>query len=1119
MLIPMSRKISLSRIHAINWYGYSDSFAVTGNLLIAGITGSGKSALMDLIQLVLVGDQRAKYNTSATGKASTRNLKSYCLGDTKEEIDGIPQYMRPEGAVTYAALEFTWPDGRQAETWGLRIEFASAAQQSADTTPFFLPEGVGREFFLDADNCPLDATTFELRVKSSAGQVFRRLDEYRETMSHPPHLNFDRAVIDHLLPQAMSFTFLKSFDDHCRNFVLPAELLDIQPLSDSYRAFRGYEKDITLLNEQKERLVAIAEVFAEAEGARRDILVWENLVLEWTWQMARERAESATTAKGALEVELAEQQKRLVLLGTWQTEGQRTLTALRDSLHQMPSGDLYLHLKDRNKELVVEIERLKGAGTTVTDASKNRARLARQWLASLRDVETSPPHVLLNAIDQCAAQLANAGVAEASTIVGELAAKVGEALQALDDSGRPWAKEVNRLETELSSVRKAIGDLEANRPPESTPLLDYLNTHLPRGASTLPAQSIRDLCEVADELWRPALEVAFARKYAIVVEKKDYDQAERLYYAFKGDSARESLIDPEQALALGAKLAPGSLAEKLKTNHPVAAAVIAHLLGDIRCVKHRDELRSSARTILPDGFGFQRPFVQRRAHYNGLPVIGRRGLTQQLEFQRSREQELRTELAPYERRLKAVQRILAQAKSAQLDQVRLDGDIAEAQKLPDRTRELDANIAKLEAIEQRSALDEKEAKIRDLERRLQTWREEENSLRGSGRQQDLVRLTNDARKANERVTNERGAFDKFLAQHDISTHAARVLELRAVLESSGLSSETRLNLANERWEQAKIYAPERTAKLEGLRREFGALWNQKFHHLDISAGNNAAYQTLLDKVASTDLPHFAELAQVERQRWHTLFRQQVLEKLSAALKKIEREIQILTNELRTPIGNNRYRITYQRNPDFKVYHSLMELSAQHHEDELFFSSVDGPMRLELETFLQMLIERPNDVQTQRLLDYRCYYTYDMQVEDLADPEARPSSVDKHAGKFSGGENQSPYFVAILASYLRAFRRHEQRRGTPSLALVPIDEAFSKLSGERIEDCIQALRTLDLQGVFSMSSGNIPYALGLCDWFLFVTKRTTRVGNRKRIRNIAVSLAREAPEARELVEDL
>jgi uncharacterized protein YPO0396 len=51
----MSRAIKLTCIHAINWYGYNDSLPVEGNLLLAGVTGSGKSILMDLIMTVLVG--------------------------------------------------------------------------------------------------------------------------------------------------------------------------------------------------------------------------------------------------------------------------------------------------------------------------------------------------------------------------------------------------------------------------------------------------------------------------------------------------------------------------------------------------------------------------------------------------------------------------------------------------------------------------------------------------------------------------------------------------------------------------------------------------------------------------------------------------------------------------------------------------------------------------------------------------------------------------------------------------------------------------------------------------------------------------------------------------------
>lgn len=107
-----SRCIRLTRIHAIQWFGYCDTFDIHGNLLIAGRTGAGKSVLMDLIQLVLIGDQRSKYNAASDGHghASGRDKKSYCLCDTQEVINGVPQYMR-DGGVTYIRWNLPGPTG------------------------------------------------------------------------------------------------------------------------------------------------------------------------------------------------------------------------------------------------------------------------------------------------------------------------------------------------------------------------------------------------------------------------------------------------------------------------------------------------------------------------------------------------------------------------------------------------------------------------------------------------------------------------------------------------------------------------------------------------------------------------------------------------------------------------------------------------------------------------------------------------------------------------------------------------------------------------------------------------------------------------------------------------
>jgi uncharacterized protein YPO0396 len=176
------------------------------------------------------------------------------------------------------------------------------------------------------------------------------------------------------------------------------------------------------------------------------------------------------------------------------------------------------------------------------------------------------------------------------------------------------------------------------------------------------------------------------------------------------------------------------------------------------------------------------------------------------------------------------------------------------------------------------------------------------------------------------------------------------------------------------------------------------------------------------------------------------------------------------------------------------------------------------MKAALDHFLTTLVEQPDSIEAARLLDYRHYCDYDLLVWDARDAQAKPVSVDRQSGKFSGGENQSPYFVAILASYLRAYNRHEIRWRDPSLALVPIDEAFSKLSPERIEDCVRALQQLDLQGVLSMSAGNIPFAFSQCDQLIIVSKHEERHGARSLIRNVPVSILRDSEEGQKWMKE-
>ena len=126
------------------------------------------------------------------------------------------------------------------------------------------------------------------------------------------------------------------------------------------------------------------------------------------------------------------------------------------------------------------------------------------------------------------------------------------------------------------------------------------------------------------------------------------------------ETGRESLINPAKALKLKKAVRSGSLAEKLKTNHPVAEAVVSHLFGDLMCVESLAQLRALSpdqNGILPDGFMTRGAFVERPRFYDGNPFVGEKGLEQQLAWKQKLIGDLEAEerkLMPVERAVKTV---------------------------------------------------------------------------------------------------------------------------------------------------------------------------------------------------------------------------------------------------------------------------------------------------------------------------------------------------------------------------------------------------------------------------------------------------------------------------------
>ena len=269
----MSQRISLTRIIAVNWYGFQQIFDVDDNVLISGAFGTGKSALLDLVQYVLLGGER-QFNRAAAGNARGRDLVGYCLGDTNQMRNGQRHFLRQSG-VSLVALEFTRPaepGGKppRRETWGIRIDFSSA--DAAPRPTYFCVSERLDYADLSPDGKSLlseDAFRTWLRREHGNESVFARQRDYLEEMAAPRHLNFDAAAFHRTFPKAIAFEPEENVEKFIREFILEESPLDVRDVKTALRAYEDTHKRLEKQEDEAAFLRRIGEQHTIYETSRR----------------------------------------------------------------------------------------------------------------------------------------------------------------------------------------------------------------------------------------------------------------------------------------------------------------------------------------------------------------------------------------------------------------------------------------------------------------------------------------------------------------------------------------------------------------------------------------------------------------------------------------------------------------------------------------------------------------------------------------------------------------------------------------------------------------------------------------------------------------------------------
>ena len=261
---------------------------------------------------------------------------------------------------------------------------------------------------------------------------------------------------------------------------------------------------------------------------------------------------------------------------------------------------------------------------------------------------------------------------------------------------------------------------------------------------------------------------------------------------------------------------------------------------------------------------------------------------------------------------------------------------------------------------------------------------------------------------------------------------------------------------------------------------------------NIHSEDNHEYAAELQLLENNQLPLYRE--KIARSRMSALaqFQSDFLAKLKYGIDKVQNQVKNLNRALRQgQFGADKYQFKVEKNPDYADYYEMImsqELlegteglfSDNFHQkygklvEELFRRIVaadDEQVNARQQSELQQNIER--------YTDFRTYLKFDLETTSK---NGTKQLLSKTLNKKSGGETQTPFYIAVLAAFAQLYQvDNPSVMANNTVRLVLFDEAFNKMDSERIVESVKLLRKLGLQAIICTPPDKMPDIAPLADY--------------------------------------
>lgn len=1038
--------------------------------LFSGKSGSGKSTVMDAIQVILYGSFSPSFlNKAADDAKNRRSVLSYLRGEQK---DGSAN-RKDCDFCSVIALEIEDTGTHIITCIGIAFEVRKSDSEIKKFVYFShsgkMPES---EYLTEQGVCYSNQEIKKLvsartksddnRGKGEVNRIYGSKEAYLGTLYDVILGYIDQNRFITMEKSAIALKMTNGTGQFIRDYMFPKNTSNtIATISEQLDSYRQIKEKIEDLRKRIELLSEIQASGKELVRLQTDIVRAEAMIRCIGIEDLRARIQAAEDDKRNLAEKQEQCKKKVQELSASREEAQQKLIQVSADLKASDLGG-----KQQQYEELDERSRMLADNT-------------RQWQKILQGMKNWEEDDVItdyisNPVLNMIAELNQGRVTE--ELCQNLHLKIESAKQNIEDEVEDYRDQRREIGKQLKEKKRLVDDMKHDRKPYDENLRSArsaLSQQLSdRYGQTVKVQIFADLFDVQEEEWKNAIEGRMGRlKHSLITEPQYAHEAAVLFRNMK-QYENVDLINSKAIADSKPDCMEGSLYEAVKTQEAYVDVCLKRYLGHIIKCRSVEELEQVRDGVTPDCYSYSN-FIFRhlkKKDYTTRACIGRRVSKARLaEYEKDVEELSRQEMQLDDllRRLKEA-RDFECLKDEPSHYVKLSRAGEELARVNKKKMELEETIRSL----REGAYKELEEKEQSLQKQVKMVQEELDQTQG-----ELARLGSRIGELSGENESRRQQLEEKL-QGYVPNEALEQEVWELLKKQSGQA------VINRKKAQVADLEEKEQAQAETLRaarnRYIFAYPAGPFNGAETS---NEAYEKLLEKYLTDFEPAYEEEFKKKCASIYKSLRENVIATIHGDIKAAKRHAYEINRLLReTNFSDSTYQIKIEpaKNENGQFFDMLMaeELDSKNLDN----AGIDGQISFGEDAFYQKYEQKiklltdkfmpPKDEdehlraqkrkEMEQYADYRNYLSFSMfeQVTDENGTVIRENFVDDMAGRDSGGEGQNPKYVALLAGFAMLYMQQSKRDS--KIKLVLLDEAFSKMDQERSAVCLKYARKMDLQ---------------------------------------------------------